>query len=361
MQGLADAQDALSGIDFKVLGSTQTTDARDHTETNGENGHSSYDGEGEPIYYYLGEKVADGYDDFYDGDWDSQSPRYETGALTPSHNNFWVMTGSDPDGTEGTVMSRGRTLKYPLDASGGLNATFNVGRPGGRGQELECDLLDGCNLASSSRRLYALSEVLTVPTLPVASVNIGGERTVTVPEGNVDGERVLTVVLTPAPTDTVTVMLSLGGTATPGAPGAGDYCIVAGIGGCATSPHAVAVSSSGTAEVAIGIDGDTVPELDETIVLTVVSGTGYLPATNGTQTATLTLEDDDTDPAPFHLDIDGNGGTEALTDGLLILRVLLRNRDPDQVSLANALGRGAMRTTPTAIVNYINTLLPPSA
>ena len=65
-------------------------------------------------------------------------------------------------------------------------------------------------------------------------------------------------------------------------------------------------------------------------------------------------------PVEFTLDIDQNGDVTALTDGLLILRALLRNRDPSQVSLTNALGTSAMRTTPTAIVNYINTLLPPS-
>ena len=61
----------------------------------------------------------------------------------------------------------------------------------------------------------------------------------------------------------------------------------------------------------------------------------------------------------LRLDIDGNGDVLALTDGLLVLRVLLRNRNPALVSLENALGTGATRTTANAIVDYVNTLLPP--
>ena len=56
------------------------------------------------------------------------------------------------------------------------------------------------------------------------------------------------------------------------------------------------------------------------------------------------------------LDVDGNDSLEALTDGLLVLRALLRNLDPAQVSLTNALGTGATRTTATDIVDYVRTL-----
>ena len=58
------------------------------------------------------------------------------------------------------------------------------------------------------------------------------------------------------------------------------------------------------------------------------------------------------------LDVDGNDKVEALTDGLLVLRALLRNLDPAQVSLTNALGTGARRTTATDIVDYVRTLVP---
>ena len=53
------------------------------------------------------------------------------------------------------------------------------------------------------------------------------------------------------------------------------------------------------------------------------------------------------------LDVDGNEEAEALTDGLLMLRVLLRNFEPAQVSLTNALGTDATRTTATDIVAYL--------
>ena len=60
--------------------------------------------------------------------------------------------------------------------------------------------------------------------------------------------------------------------------------------------------------------------------------------------------------AALTLDVDGNDEVEALTDGLLMLRVLLRNFEPTQVSLTNALGTSASRTTATDIVDYVRTL-----
>jgi len=61
-------------------------------------------------------------------------------------------------------------------------------------------------------------------------------------------------------------------------------------------------------------------------------------------------------PAPLVLDIDGNSGADALTDGLLILRYLFGFRG---TTLTNgASGSGAMRTTPAAIEAYIESSRP---
>ena len=59
---------------FKALGSTAAVDARDNTSTT----HTAGD-TGVPIYYLNGDKVADDYEDFYDGTWDSHSPKDEFG------------------------------------------------------------------------------------------------------------------------------------------------------------------------------------------------------------------------------------------------------------------------------------------
>jgi hypothetical protein len=56
------------------------------------------------------------------------------------------------------------------------------------------------------------------------------------------------------------------------------------------------------------------------------------------------------------LDIDGNGTTDALTDGLLIIRYLFGLRGASLIN--GAIGPGATRTTSTAIETYIQSLMP---
>ena len=53
---------------FTVVGCTADTDARDNTGTIGV---------GVPIYWLNGNKVADDYADFYDGDWDEERRQQE--------------------------------------------------------------------------------------------------------------------------------------------------------------------------------------------------------------------------------------------------------------------------------------------
>jgi len=55
------------------------------------------------------------------------------------------------------------------------------------------------------------------------------------------------------------------------------------------------------------------------------------------------------------LDVDGNGQADALSDGLMILRYLFGLRGPTLT--ANAIGSGAMRTTPAAIESYLASIL----
>jgi hypothetical protein len=55
------------------------------------------------------------------------------------------------------------------------------------------------------------------------------------------------------------------------------------------------------------------------------------------------------------LDVDGNGDTDALTDGVLILRYLFGLRGSQLV--VNAVGLGATRTTPEQIAAYLDSLL----
>ena len=88
-----DGHDAIGQFrgDFRALVSSTQVTALANTSTQ----HSS-DNQGVPIYYLNGDKVADDYGDFYDGCWDSNSPRDENGNSV--QGKTW--TGSDSDGTK---------------------------------------------------------------------------------------------------------------------------------------------------------------------------------------------------------------------------------------------------------------------
>ena len=94
--GHADIQSYSTG--FRVVGCTADTDARDNTSTT----YTSTD-KGVPIYWLNGAKVADQYEDFYDGDWDDEAnDKNESGTDAHDTSAFRnsPLTGCDHDGTE---------------------------------------------------------------------------------------------------------------------------------------------------------------------------------------------------------------------------------------------------------------------
>ena len=102
---------------FRVVGSTADVDARDNTSTT----YTSAD-KGVAIYWLNGAKVADEYEDFYDGGWDEETnAKDESGAdRSISGPALQPFTGSNHNGTEALS---GQT-------SNALGADFvRVGRP----------------------------------------------------------------------------------------------------------------------------------------------------------------------------------------------------------------------------------------
>ena len=96
--GHADIQEYSNG--FKVVGCTAAIDARDNTSTT----FTSSD-KGVPIYWVNGNKVADQYQDFYDGSWDNASNTHDRNELginstntSQSGNRPW--SGCGDNGTE---------------------------------------------------------------------------------------------------------------------------------------------------------------------------------------------------------------------------------------------------------------------
>ena len=141
---------------FRAVASTRHVDAMVNTDTT----YTAVD-KGVPIYWANGGKVADDYEDFYDGDWDDEAnARNESGNLQALPDGVW--TGSGHDGTEfieGTV-----SRAFGQDETG-------YGTPGssrlGAGP-----LYSGSSADSTEERpLYALSLELRV-AFPVLTRNV---------------------------------------------------------------------------------------------------------------------------------------------------------------------------------------------
>ena len=95
------------GAAFNVVGCTASSDARDNT-------HTTYTStnKGVLIYWLNGNKVADDYEDFYDGSWDDEAndkSQFGNNGLDTSNVANYPWTGCDDDGTKATGMALGDT------------------------------------------------------------------------------------------------------------------------------------------------------------------------------------------------------------------------------------------------------------
>ena len=155
MQKRANANTTLQPFkgQFRVLGSTAAVDARDNTATT-----YTATNKGVPIYWVSGAKVADDYEDFYDGSkWDSQVPRNESGNTFPRLQEPAAWTGSRANGTE--FIDSNTNTSYALGTS---SVVF--------GQPVRLNPIEFSTRGSSrSQNLYGLSPVITVSTDVIAT------------------------------------------------------------------------------------------------------------------------------------------------------------------------------------------------
>ena len=147
---------------FTVVGCTAAADARDNTGTTYTNSNK-----GVPIYWLNGNKVADEYEDFYDGNWDEEAAdKNELGENGPNTNNSgnYPITGCDHDGTEGFLSGGG-------SAALGTSAVI-VGRPNSSAGGPLSSSNNGVG-NGADRPMYGLSPVFEVvaptPTTVVPS------------------------------------------------------------------------------------------------------------------------------------------------------------------------------------------------
>ena len=134
---------------FRVVGSTAGVNARDNTST-------TYDADdkGVPIYWLGGNKVADQYQDFYDGGWDDEAnakDEFGNDRSAAGESNYPI-TGSAYDGTAdagflfSTVLGASRVMTGRLNHSGADGP-------------LQSETLVG---DTASRPMYGLSGVFVV-------------------------------------------------------------------------------------------------------------------------------------------------------------------------------------------------------
>lgn len=134
--------------EFRALVSTRAVDARDNSGT-APAGESYTAGEGVPIYWVGGDKVADDYADFYDGRWDSSTPKNQRGGR--GRNTVW--TGSYDDGTKHLSQYAGRRQVRYGHTHGGTTGEEYPFSTAGRG-------------SGTSRSLYGISPIITIQASP---------------------------------------------------------------------------------------------------------------------------------------------------------------------------------------------------
>ena len=144
---------------FAVVGCTVDTDARDNTATT----YTASD-KGVPIYWLDGNKVADDYEDFYDGSWDDEAnDKNEAGNNGPDTSNAinYPYTGCDHIGTESFFNNNSRALG---------TSTVRYGRPNQSGSSNGPLSSSGSSGPVQTRPFYGLSPVFIInPAAPTVS------------------------------------------------------------------------------------------------------------------------------------------------------------------------------------------------
>ena len=150
---------------FNVVGCTATTtsfteglrpgvDARDNTGTTGT---------GVPIYWLKGSRVANNYQDFYDGSWDDEANvKNESGSngLNTNQSANYPWTGCEHDGTEATYEGVTEGMGEPLDQE------VIVGRPNSSDTDHGPISSGSTEDSSDNRPMYGISPVFELIQLP---------------------------------------------------------------------------------------------------------------------------------------------------------------------------------------------------
>ena len=144
--------------EFKALVSCGNVNAMTHTSTT----HSS-DDPGVPIYWLLGEKVADDYVDFYDGSWDSNEARDQYGHYDYTSKDSGDLVGKRKVAVSDIVWT-GTNSDGTSSRNHACSSNITIGQPHVHESELQAYVAP--NYYNMS--MYGISSVFTVSVLPSA-------------------------------------------------------------------------------------------------------------------------------------------------------------------------------------------------
>ena len=259
---------------YRAIVSVRTQDAIDHV---------GMTGTGIPVYWVNGDKAADNYGDFWDGNWDSYELRNQRGQ-SASVSRVW--TGSTDGGRKHRTYHAGTSSSY-----------VNYGDPS-KSQPIRY-----LSARKNNRYpLYGISPIFVVSAVPQVVVpptlTIGESGSSPPGAAESDGTRTVTVTASKVSSGNITVSYAVAGTATAG--GGADFTALSGT--------VILPGGEKTKDISISINEDTLDEADETIELTLQGSTSYKTGTPSI--ATVVIKDND--PTVVSL---ARVGTGAVTEG----------------------------------------------
>ncbi|NCR46461.1 MAG: hypothetical protein GPJ09_21425, partial [Microcystis aeruginosa SX13-01] len=200
---------------------------------------------------------------------DTTKTFYDDGNATNAGTNDYARI-ADFNTTDDIIQLRGSSSDYLLSVSGS-NTNLHINKPGSEPDELIAVINNQTALSlTASYFSYSSSPTLPTITLAVSPSSVTEDGTTNL---------VYTFTRSGVTTNALTVNYTVGGTATNGT----DYTSI---------PTSVTfAANSSTATVTVDPTADTTVEPDETVALTLATGTGYTVGTPDAATGTITNDD----------------------------------------------------------------------
>ncbi|AVQ71321.1 hemolysin [Microcystis sp. MC19] len=267
---------------------------------------------------------------------------YDDGfSTTQGTSDYAIIYDFNP--TDDTIQLRGSSSDYLLTVSSSITNLY-INKPGTEPDELIAYITDQTALSlTASYFSYVSSPTLPSITLAVSPSSVTEDGTTNL---------IYTFTRTGSTTSALTANYTVGGTATFST----DYTQTGAASFTSTTGTVNFLAGSSTATVTVDPTADTTVESDETVILTLASGTGYTVGTTTAVTGTITNV-----PATSVTPIEAFGNTKLVQDATNKLYAQIGNNNP--IAIKNGATHIATNTYPgwqilaAETVNGINQVL----